>query len=135
MKTISRMKRGEVDGPFYEQAMQINDAITEWFAEATFDYVRVDQQYVVIEDFVLQRKKRGGATGNLTSCWVAGGLHTLLEACPKTPIQLDYQQPVEMRFATPARMKMWGLWQPTVGQQHARAAARHWAAAVNKLVR
>lgn len=136
VKTLSRVKRGEIDGPFYEQGFAIASVLEEWFANSTFDYVRVDQQWIVIEDFVLRRRVEGGATGNLTAVWVAAALHGILAAEPACPVTVEYQQPSDAkRFATNARLKMWKLWRPTVGQPHARDAARHWAVKVNSLVK
>jgi hypothetical protein len=90
--------------------------------------------HVVFEDFVLRRKKQGGATGNLTSVWVmAGAIASFKNSVVSSPANFHYQQAsLAKGKATNARLKQWGLYEP--GSEHCKDAWRHLATLADKLL-
>lgn len=103
--------------------------------------------HVAIEDFILRRRQEGGATGNLTSCWVAAAAvamwHKVIvtgkDGRQFTQIANDqtdairWQQPSHAKtLMTDARLKSYGLWE--VGSTHMRDAWRHFGLRVDGLI-
>lgn len=89
--------------------------------------------HIVFEDFVLRRRKEGGATGDLTSIWVMAGAMGRYDEGHVTDMNVTFQQAGEAKgFATNARLKLWGLYEP--GSEHCKDAWRHLATLANKLI-
>lgn len=89
--------------------------------------------HYVFEDFVLRRKKEGGATGNLTSIWVMAGAIGRYDEGVVSSLQIHYQQAsLAKGKATNERLKMWGLYEP--GSEHTKDAWRHLATLADRLL-
>lgn len=142
VKTLEHNKAIEVKGEWLDQAVQLAHIMDRFVFTANVEnLVPLDNIHIVVEDFVLRRRQQGGATGNLTSIWVAAAavaMHLNVAPWDGAPMlaeraNVEWQQASQAKgFATNERLKMWGLWE--VGSEHKRDAWRHWAVKVNKLV-
>lgn len=96
--------------------------------------IPADDIHFVFEDFILRRKRQGGATGNLTSIWVmAGAIASFKHGRVGTSSPFHYQQAsLAKGFATNKRLKLWGLYEP--GSEHKKDAWRHLAYKANHLL-
>lgn len=89
--------------------------------------------HFVFEDFVLRRKREGGATGDLTSIWVMAGAIGRYDEGVVSMLQIHYQQAsLAKGKATNERLKLWGLYEP--GSEHRKDAWRHLATLADKLL-
>jgi hypothetical protein len=139
----------EVTGDWMEQACKIAGIIKRFVYRAHIEKeIPFDNIHIAIEDFVLRRRREGGATGDLTSIWVAAGAIALYRghALGQGPMMhtVDYetwddadrftwrQASQAKSFATNARLKLWGLYEP--GSEHCKDAWRHVALEVNTVL-
>lgn len=123
--TATRLRSIEVTGDYMEQGQAIAECMIR-FDRAARDRGCVNIHFA-FEDFILRRRQAGGATGNLTSCWVAAAATAL------AGFDVHWQQPSEAKsFASNDRLKLWGLY--TVGSEHERDAWRHFAVRANRVV-
>jgi len=130
---ILRSRAEEVTGDFVEQAHKLYGMFCKFNFVANENYIPVPQRHVAVEDFVLRRRQEGGATGNLTSCWVAAAFAYSLRGIHDFSGEIDWQQPSSAKtLMTDARLRESGLW--IVGSEHKRDAARHFGLKVDKLV-
>jgi hypothetical protein len=134
LATISRAKSIEVGGDWLEQAHTISAMMWRFAYRANVERsIPLPNIHFAFEDFILRRRQEGGATGNLTSCWVAAGA---VAAYAETGAPLDnvaWQQPSSAKsLATDARLKDWGLW--VVGSPHERDAWRHFVLRLDGLL-
>lgn len=146
---VSRAKAVEVEGDWLSQSQAIANMMVRFMFTANVENeIPLDNIHFAFEDFVLRRKTEGGATGNLTSCWVAAGAVAIydtqhvIDAREKPQLFLmgrDEPSPVTWRqasqaksYATNERLKIWGLWE--VGSDHKRDAWRHVASEINLLI-
>lgn len=131
-----RLKTAEVGGTkdsWLFQGREIARLMNRFaFAMNAEERIRIDHIHYVCEDFVLRRRVEGGATGNLTSVWVAAAARS---AFLPDNWEFTWQQPSAAKtFATNDRLKLWGLYEHTVGSEHKRDAIRHLALRVNGIV-
>lgn len=125
---VERRKAVELEGGWEEQAKLLASMMERFVYTANVERaLPLDHVHVVCEDFILRRRQEGGATGNLTSIWVAAGA----VARADLPVPVEWQQPSSAKtLATNDRLRLWGLWE--VGSEHKRDAWRHFALAVNR---
>jgi hypothetical protein len=131
MQTLSMAGSTEVHGSWDQQALEIAE-LWERFHDKAVATIGLPEEnvHMAIEDFVLRRRQAGGATGNLTSCWVAAAT---VARCNLPSDYVVWQQPSEAKgFATNERLRMWGCYE--VGSEHRRDAWRHFCSLVNKLI-
>lgn len=89
--------------------------------------------HFVFEDFVLRRKRQGGATGNLTSIWVMAGAIGRYDEGVVSSLQIHYQQAsLAKGKANNQRLKLWDLYEP--GSEHTKDAWRHLATLADRLI-
>lgn len=130
---LLRSRAEEVTGDFLEQARMLYAMFVKFNFVANESNIPIPQRHVAVEDFVLRRRVEGGATGNLTSCWVAAAFAYSLQGIHDFSGKIDWQQPSSaIRLMTDARLRDVGLW--IVGSTHKRDAARHFGLKVDKLV-
>jgi hypothetical protein len=147
LATMHNNKTAEVDGDYLEQSVALANIMSRFVFTANVEYsIPIDNIHIAIEDFILRRRMEGGATGNLTSCWVAAGAVALFAAqtvidinnkmwwrLPEDGWDIAWQQPSNAKtLATDARLKSYGLWTP--GSTHKRDATRHLVLRVDKLI-
>lgn len=121
-------KSVEVVGNYLEQGKQIAAIMNNFEYTANVEH-EIPQGNIrfAIEDFVLRRKGEGGATGNLTSCWVAAAAIGIYGS----DARVKFRQASEAKtFATDARLKSWGLYER--GSAHTRDATRHACCEINE---
>jgi hypothetical protein len=122
-------KAEEVTGSWLEQVNKLAAIAMSFHFASKESLIPMQNRHVVCEDFVLRRRQQGGATGNLTSVWVAAGFAAVINEVA----MVGWQQPSSAKtFASDDRLRLWGLWIP--GSAHKRDAARHFALKVNLLV-
>jgi hypothetical protein len=128
LNSIETRKAIEVSGEWIEQAREISGLIDRFVFTANVEQsIALPNIHVVFEDFVLRRRQQGGATGDLTSVWVAAGTVARIDR------PVTWQMPSMAKgFATNERLKSWGLWE--VGSEHKRDAWRHFATYVNSRI-
>lgn len=130
MLEAKKKKAVEVEGDWLTQAKAIAAIMNAFQYTANVEHeIPITNIHFAIEDFILRRRTEGGATGNLTSCWVAAGAVSIFGS----------EQMVRWRQASTAktyakddRLKLWDLW--SVGSAHQRDAWRHVACEVNEQV-
>ena len=133
----------EVPGQWLAQSRELHGIVWRFVFRANVDHqLPLDNIHLVIEDFVLRRRQAGGATGDLTSIWVAAALCGSLvspsgsegsEVWPPDPFSVYWQQPSSAKsLATNERLKLWDLYE--VGSEHKRDAWRHVALRVNRIL-
>ncbi len=145
LATLSNAKSVEVEGNYLEQAVKLDNIFKNFVYTANVEQsIPLQNIHIAIEDFVLRRRKEGGATGNLTSCWVAAAMTGMWS---KIVIRMDdgkqiteyatksenihWQQPSEAKtLMTNERLKQYGLW--VIGSEHERDAWRHFGLRVDK---
>lgn len=146
METLHNHKAAEVSGSYLEQSIAIAQIMNRFMYTANVEWqIPIFNIHFVFEDFVLRRREEGGATGNLTSCWVAAGAvasfctawdrgsNTILETSGLGNPSIKWRQAsTAKQYAKNERMKRWGLWQR--GSAHQTDAARHFACEVNDLI-
>lgn len=127
---------GQVEGDFRTQASAIANTLRDWFARWTFDYVAPANHIVVFEDWDTGRPNPGR---EIVSAWIAAGIDCLLTEGLNPilkPDQMVYQTASQAKgYATNERLKLWKLYELTVGKPHARDASRHWATKVNAIIK
>ena len=130
MLAAFKKKAVEVEGSWIEQAKQIAAMMNNFQYTANVAHeIPLYNIHFAVEDFVLRRRVEGGATGNLTSCWVAGGMVAIFGS----EQSIRWRQASEAKtFAKDSRLKLWDLWE--VGSAHLRDAWRHVACEVNEQV-
>lgn len=137
LATLSNRKAVEVEGSWLEQAEELSALMVRFEYAALVEHqIPIPNIHICIEDFILRRRDEGGATGNLTSCWVAAAAHARYvqgqqndEANP----DIKYQQPSHAKtLMTNERLKSYGLWE--VGSTHKRDAWRHFGLRVDGLI-
>lgn len=130
MREAGKKKAVEVEGSYLEQAKQISNIMNAFQYTANVEHeIPLYNIHFAIEDFVLRRRTEGGATGNLTSCWVAAGAVALFGSEQNVTWR---QASTAKTYATDSRLKLWDLWE--VGSAHMRDAWRHVACEVNEVV-
>lgn len=138
-------KTAEVYGEYLEQASEL--ASLMWRFQYTMQVeqgVPAENIHFVYEDFVLRRRREGGATGNLTSCWVAAAAVALYSCHGVTidsygnmkfssdeSLPVVWQQPSEAYFYK-NDLKRFGLWEK--GSEHKRVANMHICCRVSKVL-
>lgn len=130
LRNAENKKSMEVTGNYLEQGLHLAEIMNKFvFTMNTRFMIPTYQIHIVIENFVLRRTRQGGATGNLTSCWVGGaavgafGDDTLI----------TWQNASDAKsYATNDRLQMWDMYER--GSAHMRDANRHLALKVNKLL-
>ena len=143
VKTMEAKRSLEVGGDWLDQAAELCRLMHRFVFRANVEVgLPLYNVHITFEDFVLRRRREGGATGNLTSIWVAAAAVGMYHSSSLIPREGDFlveRVPVTWRQASPAktfatdeRLRMWGLWES--GSAHKRDAWRHWAAHVNGLV-
>lgn len=130
MLGATKKKSLEVPGSYLEQGKKIASLMNGFMYKANVENgIPLYNIHFAIEDFVLRRKMEGGATGNLTSCWVAAAAVAIFGS----ENQIKWRQASQAKtYATDQRLRLWGLW--TVGSAHQRDAWRHVASEVNEVV-
>lgn len=127
----ARMKKAtEVEGTWTQQAQKLAQIMSRFVFTANVEQlVPLSNIHFAIEDFVLRRRETGGATGNLTSVWVAAATVAIFDI----EATIHWQQPSHAKtFATDARLKLWDLYER--GSEHKKDSWRHLAMLVNTLV-
>jgi len=129
-ETLSNVKAVEVSGAWRFQGREIARLAKRFLTFANVEQqMRLDHVHIVCEDFVLRMP---ASTTNLTSIWVAASFATALN---RDDIDIDWQQPSHAKKkATNDRLKLWKVYEHTVGSEHRRDAARHFALKVDKLL-
>jgi len=129
---LLKSKSVDVTGDFVEQGRKLLDIWVRFNFACNEALIPISNRHLAIEDFVLRRREEGGATGNLTSCWVAGAFAMAVDMF-QVEANISWQQPSDaMTLTTNERLKRWGLW--VVGSEHQRAAAKHFVLRVDKLI-
>ena len=130
-KGVQSPVAGQIAGKYLDQAEALAQVWGSFAMEAERAGIPADRRFVVIEDFVLRRRQEGGATGNLTSVWVAAAFTAKIadEALWQTASGAK-------TYASDERLKLWGLYGYSLkpAKPHARDAIRHWALRANKLL-
>ena len=136
-------KTTEVTGNYLEQAEALAELMGNFVFKANVENsIPLGNIHIAIEDFVLRRRTEGGATGNLTSCWVAaaavavfcshsGSLWPGLTIIPDDMIHWQTASDAK-HVANDERLKSYGLW--VVGSAHERDANRHLVLRVDKIL-
>ncbi len=125
-------KAVEVTGDYLEQARRLSQIFVGFSFACNEANIGVANRHLAIENFVLRRRQEGGATGNLTSIWVAAAFACSISELPAS--EVTWQMPSSAKaLATDQRLKDWGLW--IKGSTHKRDAARHFALLVDSLIR
>lgn len=137
LATIHNRKAVEVKGSWLEQAEQLAGIMVQFEYRALVEsQMPIPKIHITIEDFVLRRRQEGGATGNLTSVWVAAGaVARYMKGGEKTDEfpDIKWQQPSHaMTLMTNERLKSYGLWE--IGSAHKRDAWRHFGLRVDGLI-
>lgn len=138
-------KSVEVDGDWLKQGYLIAEMMWRFLYRANVENgIPIPRIHFVFEDFVLRRRESGGATGNLTSCWVAASAVTAFKlVCVREargPLlksilaeDIKWTQASQAKgFATNDRLKIWKMYE--VGSEHKRDAWRHVALRVNEIL-
>lgn len=129
---LLKAKSREVTGSITTQGRELLHIWILFNYAANEANIPIPNRHCAVEDFVLRRRGAGGATGDLTSCWVGGAFAMAMELS-QIIVPIKWQQPSQAkRLATDARLRDWGLWR--VGSPHERDAARHFALAVDGLI-
>ena len=127
-----RERAVEVTGDYLEQAKELGKIFIAFSYACNEANIGVPNRHLAVEDFVLRRRQQGGATGNLTSIWVAAAFASYISGLPNS--EVTWQQPSSAKaLATDERLRDWGLW--IKGSPHKRDAARHFALKVDSLIR
>jgi hypothetical protein len=144
-------KSAEVKGNYLEQAVALDNIFRHFIFTANVEHgIPQPNIHVAIEDFVLRRRTEGGATGNLTSVWVAAAFAgilckhftlvddsdvvealTVMDDEPAKAITWQTASDAK-HVANDERLKSYGLW--VVGSAHERDAFRHLVLRVDKLL-
>jgi hypothetical protein len=139
LETMVNLKSGEVKGDWLEQARRLAKIMSMFVFTANVENeIPLPNIHIVLEDFVLRRRESGGATGNLTSCWVAAGavaiFHTVgMDDEVGGVHAVEWQQAGQAKsLASNDRLKSYGLW--IVGSEHKRDAVRHLVLKADKLI-
>lgn len=147
LRSAQSKKAIEVKGRWDDQAAQIATIMHNFVFTANSEHgIALDDIHIVFEDFILRRKRVGGATGNLTSVWVMAGAVTLFNSrlcvnvdnsckweADESFVQIHYQQASFAKGkATNERLKLWNLYE--TGSEHRRDAWRHICALADKLL-
>lgn len=148
LETMTNNKTTEVTGDYLWQAAKLDTIFRNFVFTANVEYgIPLPNISIAIEDFVLRRRREGGATGNLTSCWVAAAavamFHKVMLATPDgkqiTAVAADQTGCIHWQTASDAkhvandaRLKSYGLW--IVGSAHERDANRHLVLRVDKIL-
>lgn len=148
LASLFHRKAVEVHGNWIVQAAQLDTIFRNFVFTANVENsIPLPNIHIAIEDFILRRRQEGGATGNLTSCWVAaaavGMWHKVIvvgkDGRQITQIANDqndsikWQQPSHAKtLMTNERLKSYGLWE--VGSEHMRDAWRHFGLRVDGLI-
>jgi hypothetical protein len=127
---LTSVKTTEVGGSWRAQGRELARITKRFLMIANVEQaMRIDHVHLVCEDFVLRMP---ASTTNLTSCWVAASWATALN---RDDIDIVWQQPSHAKNkATNERLKLWNVYQHTVGSEHKRDAARHFCLFVDKLL-
>lgn len=130
LEGITKKRSLEVPGDYLQQSKAIASLMNAFMYKANVENgIPLYNIHYAIEDFVLRRKAEGGATGNLTSCWVAAGAVAIFGS----EANVKWRQASQAKtYATDARLKLWGLW--SIGSAHERDAWRHLASEANEVV-
>lgn len=140
LQTLDRAKAVEVKGDWLQQSRDIANLIWRFVFTANVENaIPMPNIHVVLEDFVLRRRQSGGATGNLTSCWVAAGAVAAFvdmssQVYPDSAELISWQQPSDAKRKTNDRLRSWGLYEHTIGSEHKRDAVRHFALKVDRIL-
>jgi hypothetical protein len=139
LSTLYHRKAVEVTGDWLEQSAQLAQMMNRFVFTANVENsLPLDNIHICIEDFILRRRQEGGATGNLTSCWVAAGAVALFQTDQGLEVvegvmPIKWQQPSHAKtLMTDARLKSYGLWE--VGSAHLRDVWRHFGLRVDGLI-
>jgi hypothetical protein len=117
---IIKLKNREVRGSWQEQGKELAGIANRFLYTAQVENSLAMQNiHIVVEDFILQRRREGGATGNLTSIWVAASFVGFLS---RDDVEVIWQIPSEGMFFK-GLLKEYGLW--SVGSAHERSANCH----------
>jgi hypothetical protein len=128
---LHMLKNIEVRGPWNRQGAQLAEIANRFLFTAGVEHsIPVSRCHIVCENFVLRRLVEGGATGNLTSVWVAASFVGYLN---RDDIEVDWQMPSDGKSVNNELLKMYGIY--VVGSEHMRDANRHIAVKVDKLLR
>jgi len=140
--TATNKKAIELKGPWLEQGRTLGHLMDRFVYRANVEaLIPLDNIHLVMEDFVLRRRREGGATGDLTSIWVAAAANAFYAAAPDNNgiaaahlgvVPVVWQQPSEGKFVDNVKLKAYGLYE--VGSEHKRDAWRHIATRVDKLL-
>lgn len=134
--TLRNAKSAEVEGSWLEQGVRLAEIINKFVYTANVENsIPLPNISVAIEDFILRRREAGGATGNLTSVWVAAAMMgAYVRTMPVNyNVRFKWQQPSSAKnLATDARLKDWGLW--VKGSAHKRDAWRHIILRLDELI-
>jgi hypothetical protein len=139
LENIRNRKAVEVEGDWLSQSAQLAQIMNRFVFTANVEYsIPLPNIHICIEDFILRRRTQGGATGNLTSCWVAAGAVAIFQTSIGLEVvegvmPVTWQQPSHAKtLMTDARLKSYGLWE--VGSAHKRDVWRHFGLRVDKLI-
>lgn len=154
LEGMTNKKSVEVTGSFLEQAVKLDNIFRHFVFTANVEHsIPQPNIHIAIEDFVLRRREQGGATGNLTSVWVAAAFagllckHFVMVERQEGPIAVEALTVIDdepaktirwqtasdaKHVANDARLKSYGLW--VVGSAHERDAFRHLVLRVDKLL-
>ena len=136
-------KTQEVRGDYLKQGREIATLMMRFQYTANVERgISLENVHFVFEDFVLRRRRAGGATGNLTSCWVAASATALYTSAfvyldsssgqwVANKREIVWQQPSEGMFYKD-RLHDFDLWVP--GSEHERVVNMHLACRVSKLL-
>lgn len=133
LATATGLSAIEVMGDWQHQAEAIGGMMVQFRDKS---YLEGRSSMICIENFVLRRRQEGGATGNLTSIWVAAGAWGYYRAKRADgdghEPEVAFPMPSQAKsFATDERLKMWGCY---VTGAHKRDAMRHAILGVNELL-
>jgi hypothetical protein len=133
LEGIERLKTTTVTGDYIEQGRELLDIWIRFCFGSNERNIPIQKRTLAVENFVLRRREGGGATGNLTSCWVGGAFGMALDMS-QLGVDIRWQTASDgKRKATNDRLKMWNLYEP--GEtEHERDAKRHFALCVDRII-
>ncbi len=147
LETMTNKKSAEVHGDYLSQAAQLDTIMDNFVFTANVEYgIPFPNIHIAIENFVLRRSREGGATGDLTSCWVAAAAVAMFHkvvvivdgkqctwVAASNAGSIHWQMPSDAKHvANNDRLKSYGLW--VVGSAHERDAFRHLVLRVDKIL-
>jgi hypothetical protein len=137
LETLYNEKDAEVSGNYLEQGQKLSKIMSTFEYRANVENgIELDNIHFAIEDFVLRRRREGGATGNLTSCWVAAAATAIYQEASmdgEMYPNLAWQTPSDAKSrVTNDRLRMYDMYVP--GSEHKKDARRHFVLRADRIL-